>query len=168
MMTYELDGVERRVLAGGGETRHRHSYQTIEGQSVPQCTCGDVRNYDDGIRDRLLAGVRDVGRVASIATIKAALLDTIDAGCHHDDGMSHEWKFNAAEESFANEQRCAFVDRVAERVAQLQATPHLYDEKLLAKLNDAKAEYNRGYRDGWEDRVLDEEEMRQRALEGKR
>jgi hypothetical protein len=102
----------------------------------------------------------------SIATLRAAILDTIDAGCHHPDGMSHEWKFNAFEESFANEQRCDFVDRVAERVVQLQAEPLLYDAVLLSKLSDAQAEYNRGYRDGWEDRVLDDEEMRRKVEEG--
>jgi hypothetical protein len=119
----------------------------------------------DEVKRRVLVGVREVGQAASIATIKAAILDTIDAGCHHEDGTSHEWKFNAAEESFANEQRCAFVDRVAERVGQLQAAPHLYDAILLSKLNDAQAEYNRGYRDGWEDRVLDDEEMRRKVEE---
>jgi len=122
----------------------------------------------DEVERRVLEGVKDVGRVASVATLRAAIMDTIDAGCHHDDGMSHEWKFNAAEESFANEQRRAFVDRVAERVVQLQAAPLLYDEVLLAKLANTRAEYRRGYRDGWEDRVLDDEEMRRKVKEGVR
>ena len=122
----------------------------------------------DDVERRVLAGVRDTAKAASIATVRAAIYDVIDGGCHHDDGMSHEWKFNAFEESFANQQRCDFVDRVAERVVQLQAEPLLYDAVLMGKLSNAQAEYNRGYHDGWEDRVLDEGEMRRRALEGKR
>jgi|SRR6476659_3571537 len=120
------------------------------------------------VERRVLEGVRDVGRIASIATLRAAIMDVIDSGCHHADGMSHEWRFNSANEDFANEQRCTFIDRVAERVAQLQATPHLYDEVLLARLRDARSGYNRGYRDGWEDRVLDDEEMRRKVEEGVR
>jgi hypothetical protein len=183
MMTYELDDVEKQALMDKVVERaraelndgrpltemrqaHKHEFRQIEGQSAPQCECGAVRDYDNATRDRILAGVQDVGQVTSIATLRAAIMDVVDAGCHHDDGMSHEWKFNAAEESFANEQRCAFVDRVAERVVQLQAVPHLYDESLLAKLRDRKAEYQRGYSSGWEDAMADREEMRESVEKG--
>jgi len=122
----------------------------------------------DDVERRVLEGVREVGRVASIATLRAAILDTVDAGCRHPDGMSHEWKFNALEEEFANEQRCAFVDEVARRIVELQAEPHHYDQALLGKLRDARAEYQRGYSNGWEDAMADDEEMRRCVQEGVR
>jgi hypothetical protein len=118
--------------------------------------------------ERIRSAVHETAKVTSIATLRAAIMDVIDAGCHHQDGMSHEWRLNSGSEEFANEQRCAFADAIATRITELQAVPLLYDDVLLAKLADAQVEYHRGYRNGWEDAMADREEVRRLAQEGKR
>lgn len=154
-MLYELDEVEKAAVAGTAmQTRHEHDYRTVEGQSVPQCECGAVRDYDDAetiMTRNLLADMHNDQSATSLTTLRAAILDVIDAGCQHADGFTHEWKFNAFEEDFANAQRCAFVDAVAARVKVLQGEPHGYDAVLLARLVSAQGEFKRGYAAGRED-----------------
>jgi len=159
-MTYELDDVEKRALMGKVAERARADLN--DGRPLTELAGGAQ------VTRRIQAAIHNDRTPASLTTMRAAIFDVIDAGCHHDDGMSHEWKLNALEESFANEQRCAFVDEVTKRIGELQAEPHHYDQALLGKLWDARAEYQRGYSDGWEDAMADDEEMRRRVREGVR
>lgn len=103
------------------------------------------------VKRNVLADMKDDQSIASLTTVAAAILDVIDAGCQHADGFTHEWKFNAFEEDFANAQRCGFVDAVVAQVKVLQGEPHGMDAVLLAKLRDVQANYQRGYRHGWGD-----------------
>lgn len=111
---------------------------------------------ETAITRNLLADIHDDQSIASLTTLRTAILDVIDAGCHHADGFTHEWKFNAFEEDFANTQRCAFVDAVAARVKVLQGEPHGMDAVLLAKLAGVRAEFKRGYAAGRADAISEE------------
>lgn len=113
---------------------------------------------------RIGAAVKDVGRVASVATVRAALADVADAGWN-----GRPWTLDPTDETEAQTvHRAAFINAIITRIAELQAAPHLYDESLLAKLRDRKAEYHRGYSNGWEDAMADREEMRRKVEEGVR
>jgi hypothetical protein len=127
----------------------------------------DIKLTDE-VKQRVREGMADDQQPVSITTLRAALMDVIDAGCRHTDGFTHEWKLNAFEEDFANAQRCEFADAVAARIGELQGEPLLYDAALLAKLRDARAEYQRGYGDGWGDAMADHTEEQTLAREGKR
>src|SRR5690242_10641695 len=134
MMTYELDDIEKQVLMSKVVERARADLN--DGKPLTEMVGGD--SDDAQLKRNILAAIGNDQHPASLTTIRAAIYDVIDAGCHHPDGFTHEWKFNAFEEDFANAQRCDFVDRVAARIVELQAAPHLFDVELLRKLSDAK------------------------------
>lgn len=126
---------------------------------------------DDGLTDAMkrevLADMADDQQPVSVFTLRAAIADVLDKGwqCGADCDLKHPWRFPT--ERFEGDTqpsdddlrlREGFINAVAARVAELQAAPHHYDTTLLAKLRDARAEYQRGYRDGWSDGVKDVDE----------
>src|ERR1041385_1075097 len=80
--------------------------------------------YDNATRDRILAGVKDVGRVVSVATVRAAVADVIDAGepCYiereHGRTCRHGWSFDLDESEEQTAERERFINAVAARIAE--------------------------------------------------
>lgn len=119
----------------------------------------------DEMERRVLEGVRDTAKVASMATVRAAVADILDAGwqCAKGCDIKHAWRFYPDDESeleTANRER--FINAVAARITRLQSPPHLFDVVVMGKLRDSRAEYKRGYSNGWEDAMKDQEEVRPR------
>jgi hypothetical protein len=139
-----------------GKRRHR-KWQILHEQS----TLHSNATIDPAHLQRICTAVQETAQVASIATVKAAIADTVDGA------EFYQWMWDKNEEN-ANAVRGEFMDAIVRRITQLQAAPLLYDAALLAKLSDARAEYHRGYSNGWEDAMADRGEMRRLAREGKR
>jgi hypothetical protein len=75
---------------------------------------------------------------ADVATIRAALMDTIDAGAPsgwwelYDDGGNPE-----VTEDMVNKERCEFADAVLARITQLQQPPHNYPRRPASDVTEA-------------------------------
>jgi len=102
-----------------------------------------TERLDPARAQRILAAMENDKKFASLTTIRAAIMDVIDAGCRHSDSLTHEWRFDNADEDFANEQRCNFVDAVCQRIAELQCAPYNFDPQFY--------DYSTGYATGWAD-----------------
>lgn len=59
---------------------------------------------------------------ADVATIRAAIMDAIDAGDRYG-GSGHSWLFFLNESEQATKTRVRFADAVIARIAQLQQPP---------------------------------------------
>jgi hypothetical protein len=140
------------------EMRHVHAYGTIEGQSVPQCECGEVYDYDtdilarvgDSSGSRLSPVERRIAQAmerdkqfASFTVVRAAVADVLDAGGVVLPPVSnhpHPWIFGADEREEQTECRERFMDAVCARIVELQSPPHSMDARLLAELKQARKE----------------------------
>src|ERR1043165_8395065 len=90
---------------------------TNDGKPLTETAGGDD---DAQVKRDILTAIGNDQSPASLTTISAALMDVIDAGCHHADGLSHERRLTSANQDFASKQRCALVDQVLNRIIDLQ------------------------------------------------
>jgi hypothetical protein len=129
------------------------------------------------VEQRVREGIANDQSPASLTTVRAALADVLDRGesCAIYTGVDrqcdirHSWEFDPNDESEdETENRELFINAIVRRIAELQVAPHHLDITLLAKLRDARAEYQRGYGDGWEDAMANRTEEQTLAQEGKR
>jgi hypothetical protein len=93
-----------KTFLRSAETRHTHDYQSVKGQSVPQCACGAVHNYSCELRQEH-SPLRSL-REAALAMLREPFEERWERApvVMKDDMESAEYWFQQGRQSVIHEQ----------------------------------------------------------------
>jgi hypothetical protein len=100
---------------------------------IPECPCHDFSRSDEPHLSPTTTTDRQP-LWADAATVRAAIADTLDAGCQFGNHTC-AWLFFRDESDEQTELRGRFLDAVTARIRQLQQPPHSYPRRPV---DDAK------------------------------
>jgi hypothetical protein len=90
--------------------------------------------HDNGVEQRILTAIKQDRHLASLAVVRAAIADVLDAGRPSAFSTERGWQFDSDDESDEESAlRLDFIEAVCVRIAQLQQPPHNMDAERLTK-----------------------------------